>query len=303
MFGAAFRVAKAQRACVQALQPFVSGSSLRGPWPPEFWRDPFVLEFFVFAINLIGKLATGDKLASATERGRLFNQTIEALGGNPRDCIDRIEALSLTRDADFALGSRNAETILVYLYNLHPMPDDPDVEMATEMAKGSGLSGQVGRDEIAATLMYMLFTRIAQQRLGAPDRVTGTAHKIDEMCCAAHDARDNSRRAAATSTLPSTRRLRTSPASANRLRSTPHLLLNDKGQKFGVTVSEGKQDKATLLLVEPFGDFLGADVQAGRKGRYMVSFRRPLSEPQGYLATKLVETFVTAYDAVDTSSS
>jgi len=59
MFGAVFRVAKAQRACVRALQPFVSGSKLSGPWPPEFWRDPFVLGFFVFAINFVGKLATG----------------------------------------------------------------------------------------------------------------------------------------------------------------------------------------------------------------------------------------------------
>ena len=224
------------------------------------------------------------------------------MGGNPSDCIEQIEALSRTRDADFALGSRNAETILVYHYNLHPMPDDPDVATATEMAKGNVLSGQVGRDEIAGALTYMLFTRIAQQRLGATDRVTGMVHKIDEMCCAAHDARDKL-------AVPLHQHFGKDPTLENYRPPAPtdydqlHVFyLNDKGQKFRATVSEEKQDKATLLLVEPFGDFLGVTVQSGRKGRYLVSFRCPLSEPQGYLATKLVETFITAYDAVDTSS-
>jgi len=164
MFGA-WRITKARAACVQALQPFAARPSMFGPWPPQFWHDPFVLGFVVFVIGTISKLATGGKLTSEP-RARVFVGTLEDLGGYSPDFMDRIDVLTRARDPDFFLGSRNAETIITYVYNLHPMPGDPDVAAATELAKGTTLTGKVDRDEIGGALMHMLFTQVVRKRLG-----------------------------------------------------------------------------------------------------------------------------------------
>src|SRR5262245_16860571 len=160
----AFRVAKARAHCVEALRLFVVRPSVFGPWPPEFWRDPFVLGFLMFAIGTLSKIATGGKLR-VKDLGFVFNGTIEDLGGDPIDCSNRIESLSRERDPDFLLGGRNAETIIVFNYNLRPMTDDADVAAATRLARGMALTENVGRAEIGGALLLMLFTQVVKRRL------------------------------------------------------------------------------------------------------------------------------------------
>jgi hypothetical protein len=155
---------KARTACVQALQPFVVRHRTFGPWPPQFWHDPFVIGFVTFVIGTVSKLATGGKLTTA-QRGHVFSGTLDDLGGDSFDFIERVERLTRARDPDYMLGSRSAETIITYFYNLHPMPDDPDVAAATKLAKGGTLTGVVDRDAIGGALMHMLFTQVVTKRL------------------------------------------------------------------------------------------------------------------------------------------
>ena len=160
----AFRVVKARRACVQALHPFVARPQMLGPWPPQFWRDPFVIGFVTYVIGTVTKLVTRGKL-NTEQRGRVLIGTLKDVGAPP-NFIDQVQALSQARHPDFMLGGRNAETVITYVMNMHPMPGDPDVATATELAKGTTLTGTVGRDEIGGSLMHMLFTQVVQKRLG-----------------------------------------------------------------------------------------------------------------------------------------
>jgi hypothetical protein len=49
--------------------------------------------------------------------------------------------------------------------NLHPMPNDPDVAAATNLAKQTTLTGVVGREEIGGALMHTLFSQVVRKRL------------------------------------------------------------------------------------------------------------------------------------------
>jgi hypothetical protein len=61
---------------------------------------------------------------------------------------------SLCSNVDRRLASRRATD-----------PGDPDLAAATELAEGSTLRGNVGREEIGGSLMYMLFTHVVKGRL------------------------------------------------------------------------------------------------------------------------------------------
>lgn len=163
MFGFG-RVAKVQKACVEALQPFVLRPAALGPWPPEFWRDPYVVGFLVYVMGAMMNLTSGGKL-STQDRGTVLIATLKEVGGYSPDFMDRVALFSEARDPDFMLGGRNAETVVTYVMNLHPMPGDPDVARATELAKGTTLTGSVGRDEIGGTLMHLLFADVVKKRL------------------------------------------------------------------------------------------------------------------------------------------
>lgn len=165
MFGL-YRIAKARKACVTALQPFVARPAVLGSWPRQFWRDPFVLGFFVGTIALMSRLATKGKLNSE-QAGHVMIDTLKDLGGYAADFNDRIEALIREQNPDYLLGMRNSETVITYVMDLQPMPDDPDVAAATELARETSLTGKVDRAEIGGSLMHLLFHRIVQKRLGA----------------------------------------------------------------------------------------------------------------------------------------
>jgi len=115
-------------------------------------------------IATISDLATGGKL-TREQRGHVLLGTLEAVGGYSPDFADRVAELTRARDPDFMLGARKAETVVTYVMNLHPMPGDADVAVATEVAKGTTLTGKVGREEIGGSLMYMLFTQVVKKRL------------------------------------------------------------------------------------------------------------------------------------------
>src|SRR5262245_8188831 len=116
MFGA-WRVTKARALCVESLKSLITPSPLTPSWPPEFWGDPFVVGFFVFAMATLSNIATGGKLSQG-ERLRVLNGTLEDLdGGSPPDFIARVDEYTTTRHPDFYLGSRNAETIIAYAFN------------------------------------------------------------------------------------------------------------------------------------------------------------------------------------------
>lgn len=56
-----------------------------------------------------------------------------------------------------------------------------------------------------------------------------------------------------------------------------------------------------FIIVMPQGEFIGATIQASQKSRYLVRMERPLSQPIGKLARRLLDCFVDKYDAVDTT--
>jgi hypothetical protein len=66
-------------------------------------------------------------------------------------------------------------------------------------------------------------------------------------------------------------------------------------------VCDGEQGVPAWLAVAPDGDFQGANVQSGKKGRYLARVDRHPVLPPGRLAAKLIEKFVSTYGAVDTS--
>ena len=168
MFGFG-RVAKVQKACVEALQPFVLRPAPLGPWPPEFWRDPYVAGFLVYVMGTMINLTSGGKL-STENRGAVLINTLKEVGGYSPDFMDRVAAYSQARNPDFMLGGRNGETVVTYVLNLHPMPGDPDVARATELAKATTLTGNVDRGEIGGSLIHMLFTDVVKKRLAVSQR-------------------------------------------------------------------------------------------------------------------------------------
>ncbi|PPC85839.1 MAG: hypothetical protein CTY39_06280 [Hyphomicrobium sp.] len=167
MFGV-FRVAKARKTCVQALLTYVVRPKVFGPWPPHFWQDPFVIGFVAYVISNISHMATNGKL-NTEQRGLVLIGTLKDVGASPTDFLDRMEILAPARDPAFMLGARNAETIITYVFNLHPMPGDSDVAAAKELARGTTLTGNVDRAEIGGALINMLYTNIVKQRLGDID--------------------------------------------------------------------------------------------------------------------------------------
>jgi hypothetical protein len=139
------------------------------------------------------------------------------------------------------------------------------------------------------------------QAVGGDDWVAVMAREIHEMCCVAHHSRD-------TLGTPLHRhfsRYSTAVLKGHRVpapgdRDQVHIFqLSDGQHGFRVMVFDGDQDDKAWVSVAPDGDFDGVQVQSGRKGRYMVWVERPLARPQGRLATKLADAFVTTYDAMD----
>ena len=173
MFGG-FRIATARRACVTALHPILRRPRIADPWPPQFWRDPFVLGFFVSTIASVSDMATRRKLTSE-QSGHVLIGTFKELGGYTPDLGERIEMLGREKDADYWQGVRSAEKLIVYMFggtsfNGLPFDQDPDVQVATEMAGQTALAvaqgGHVGREAIGGSMMYLLFHVPVERRLG-----------------------------------------------------------------------------------------------------------------------------------------
>ncbi len=164
MFGI-FRAAKARGAVVEVLRSFVVRPELFGPWPPEFWSDPFVLGFVVAAIALVGREAAGAPLTTK-QSGQVMIGAVKELGGYSPDFTNRIEHFMKARDPDYLLGIRNAGTVVNFVMDLCPMHDDPEVIAAAGLAKGLTLSGSVDRDDIGGALIHTLFHEVVNQRLG-----------------------------------------------------------------------------------------------------------------------------------------
>lgn len=164
MFGA-FWIAKARAACVQALQPLVTRPSFTDPWPPDFWRDPFVVGFVVAVTALITKIVGRGKL-TRLQSGHVVTGTLKDLGAPLADFQNRAEQSIREGNPDYKQGLLNGETLVVYVFNLDPMTGDPDVAAATEMARHTTLTGKVDRDEIGGSLMHLLFHQVVKKRLG-----------------------------------------------------------------------------------------------------------------------------------------
>jgi hypothetical protein len=161
MFGV-FRVAKARKETVEALRRFIVRPEKFAPWPPEFWREPFVLGFFVAVIALIGRRAAGGKLTAEQQR-HVMRTALEDIGGSP-DFFRRAARFGSERNPDYLLGARNAQTVITYIQNWHPMLGNPDVAVATELAKAQTLTGEVDRAEISKALINTLFHDVVRQR-------------------------------------------------------------------------------------------------------------------------------------------
>ncbi len=162
MFGV-FRIANARKETVEALRRFIVRPEKFAPWPPEFWRDPFVLGFFIAVIALIGRSAAGAKLTTK-QRRHVMRMALGDLGGSP-DFFDHAARFGNERDPGFLLGARNAQTVITYIQNLHPMPGNPDVAAATELAKSQAPTGEPDRAEIGKALINSLFHDVVRQRL------------------------------------------------------------------------------------------------------------------------------------------
>jgi hypothetical protein len=136
---------------------------------------------------------------------------------------------------------------------------------------------------------------------GGRDQAARMAREIHEMCCYTHHLRD-------TLGAPLHRYFTRHPMLKSHRPPAPedrdqvHIFqLSDGRQKFRVMVHDGDECERAWVAIAPDGDFAGADVQSTQKGRYIVRVERPLSRPQGRLATKLVDMFVTNYDAASAS--
>jgi hypothetical protein len=162
MFGV-FRVAKARKETVTALRRFIVRPENFAPWPLEFWRDPFVLGFFLAVIALIGRRAAGGKL-TAKQRSHVMRRALEDIGCSP-GFFDHAARYGSERHPAYLLGARKAQTVITYIQNLHPMPNNPDVDAATELAKSQALTGEPDRAEIGKALINSLFHDVVSHRL------------------------------------------------------------------------------------------------------------------------------------------
>jgi hypothetical protein len=160
MFGA-FRIAKAQQACVNALRPMIARPQALSPWPPKFWQDPYVLGFVVGTIALMSRLTTNNKLTTE-QKGHVQLGTFKDLGGYTPDLIDRLETFMREQNPDYVQGIKNADKVNAYI--LGGNFTDPDVERATGLARGSG-RGPVDRVAIGGSLMHLLFHEPVARRL------------------------------------------------------------------------------------------------------------------------------------------
>ena len=161
MFGF-FRMMRVKKACVTAVRPFLIRPF--DPWPPQFWRDPFVIGFLMYVISTVGSLTPGYKKLSAMNRGFALMKTLEEIGAPP-SFMDQVNALTALKSPDFMLGGRNAETVVTYIFGLHPMPGDQDVAAATELATATTFTGKVDHAEIGGALMHMLFSEVVRKRV------------------------------------------------------------------------------------------------------------------------------------------
>jgi len=161
MFGV-FRMAKARKETAEALRRFIVPPEKFAPWPPEFWREPFVLGFFVAVIALIGRRAAGGKLTAEQQR-HVMRMALEDIGASP-GFFHRAARFGGERNPDYLLGARNAQTVITYIQNWHPMPGDSDVAVATELAKAQTLTGEADRAEIGEALINALFHDVVRQR-------------------------------------------------------------------------------------------------------------------------------------------
>lgn len=132
-------------------------------------------------------------------------------------------------------------------------------------------------------------------------RVAAMAKVIHEMSCYAHHLRD-------LTGAPLHKFFLSHPMLKNHRAPTPRdrdqvhfFLLSDGRRNFQVMVCDGQQDGPAWMSIAPDGEFEGAHVQSGKKGRYSVRVDRPLSRPQGALASAIVSKFVGNYDAMDMS--
>jgi hypothetical protein len=162
MFGV-FRIAKARKETVEALRRFIVRPENFAPWPPEFWRDPFVLGFFLAVIALIGRGAAGGNL-TAKQRSHVMRMALEDIECSP-SFFDHAAPFRSERHPAYLLGARNAQTVITYIQNLHPMPGNPDVAGATELAKAQTPTGEPDRAEIEKALINSLFHDVVRQRL------------------------------------------------------------------------------------------------------------------------------------------
>jgi hypothetical protein len=162
MFGV-FRIANARKETVEALRLFIVRPEKFAPWPPEFWRDPFVVGFFIAVIALIGRRAAGGKLTTV-QRTDVMRMALQDVGRSP-DFFDHAARFGNERNPDYLLGARNAQTVITYIQNWHPMPGNPDVAAAAELAKAQTPTGETDRAEIGKALIDKLFHDVARQRL------------------------------------------------------------------------------------------------------------------------------------------
>ena len=162
MFGV-FRIANARKETVEALRLFIVRPENFAPWPPEFWRDPFVVGFFIAVIALVGRRAVGGKLTTV-QRTDVMRMALQDVGRSP-DFFDHAARFGNERDPAYLLGARNAQTVITYIQNWHPMPYNPDVAAATELAKAQTPTGEPDRSEIGKALINKLFHDVGRQRL------------------------------------------------------------------------------------------------------------------------------------------
>jgi hypothetical protein len=92
-----------------------------------------------------------------------MRMALEDIGGSP-DFFHRAARFGGERNSDYLLGARNAQTVITYIRNWHPMPGNPDVAVAAELAKAQTLISEVDRAEIGKALINTLFHDVVRQR-------------------------------------------------------------------------------------------------------------------------------------------
>jgi hypothetical protein len=61
-----------------------------------------------------------------------MRMALENIGGSPDFFHHAARFFGSERNPDYVLGARNAQTVITYIQNWHPMPGSPDVAVATE---------------------------------------------------------------------------------------------------------------------------------------------------------------------------